>query len=492
MELMWNDLDVSRVTGSTVSQALVEGSIPMPEGRSASEVLDSNGFVEVTETEVLEGKVTLSGRVGVSLVLMGSNGVFAFSSSAIFRHSVNVEGAKAGMAANANAQLQSLDVNLNNNALSMNAMVDIACRVESGTQLRVLRGIRGVEDLELKEMPLTVGKKREVADENVRLREEISAPNVENVLSANATAQVKDVRPNGSNAEVEGTLNVSALCADKEGNLSQITQNFPFTQSVDTDANSKDLSGTANVAAVNVRTVGEDFGLLAVDAMLGVQLFEKQEMSVTLPLDAYSPDLPFNCTHEHARILNYAGNASGRHILRETVNVPEGMVVADRVIYGAGRPVVTASAVSGGRLNVEGLVFCRVIYKSESGSLYAFTEDLPFVAELPVSASDDAEAIVNADCICTHASGTGRNVDLSFAIDLNAEVFELSDANVVTGITEAELPNIPHGIIVYFAGAGETLFDVAKRFNISRAKLLSLNHVYSETLDEGQRLMILL
>lgn len=492
MELMWNDLDVSRVMGSTVSQALVEGSIPMPEGRSAAEVLDSNGQVEVTEAEVQEGKVTLTGRVGVSLVLSGADGVFAFSSSAAFRHGVAVEGAKPGMNANANAQLQTLDVNLSNNALSLSAMVDIACRVDSAAQLKVLRGIRGVEDLELKELPLTLAKKREVADENVRLREEVAAPNVENVLSANATAQVRDVKTDGVNAEVEGTLNVSALCANKDGSLSQLTQSFPFSQSIETDASSRALAGTANVAAVNVRPIGEDFGLLAVDAMLGIQLFERQESGCTLPLDAYSPNYSFHCNHEHARLLNYAGTVNARHPVRETVNVPDGMVEVGRVVSCSGRAVITGSAVNGGRLSVEGLLICRVIYASDSNSLYAFTEDLPFLAELPVSAPDDAEAILSANAMCTQFSGAGRSVELSFAVGLNAELFSLNDANVVTGISEAEAPDVPHGIIVYFAGAGETLFDVAKRFNISRANLLSLNPVYSESLDEGQRLMLLL
>lgn len=492
MELMWNDLDVSRVMGSTVSQALVEGSIPMPEGRSAAEVLDATGQVDVTEAEVQENKVALTGRVSVSLVLTGADGVFAFSSSANFRHSVAVEGAKAGMTANATAQLQSLDVNLSNNALAMNAMVDIACRVDSAAQLKVLRGIKGVEDLEVKELPLTLSKKREVADENVRLREEISAPNVESVLSAKATAQVKDIKTDGVNAEVEGTLNVSTLCSNKDGRLTQMVQSFPFSQAVETDASGKALNGMAKVTAVNVRSIGEDFGILAVDAMLDLALFEKQVNNYALPLDAYSPNLPFHCTHEHARLLNYAGTVNARHLMSETVSVPDGMVEVNRVIYCSGRAVVTGSAVSGGKLSIEGLLFCRVVYQSESGSLYAFTEDLPFLAEIPVSASDDAEAQVEANCICTSSGGTGRSVELSFALQLCAELYELNDANVVTGISEANAPEVPHGIIVYFAGAGETLFDVAKRFNVGRAKLLELNPVYSETLDEGQKLMILL
>lgn len=492
MELMWNDLDVSRVMGSTVSQALVEGSIPMPEGRSAASVLDSTGQVEVTEVEVQEGKVALGGRVSISLVLQGADGVFAFSSSANFRHSVAVEGAKSGMRANANAQLQSLDVTPANNALSMNAMVDIACRVDSPAQLKVLRGIRGVEDLEMKEMPLSVSKKREVADENVRLREEIAAPNVDSVLSAKATAQVKEINTNGVNANVEGMLNVSALCANKDGTLSQMVQSFPFSQAVETDASGRVLSGTAKVAAVNVRSIGEDFGILAVDAMLGIELFEKQTANYVLPLDAYSPMLPFHCTHEHARLLSYAGSVNARHLMSETVNVPEGMVEMHRVVYCSARPVVTGSAVNGGKLSVEGLLFCRVVYESDGGTLYAFTEDLPFLADLPVSASDDAETQVEADCILSQANGAGKSVSLTFSLHFNAELYELSDANVVTGIAEAEAPNVPSGIIVYFAGAGETLFDVAKRFNVGRAKLLELNPACGETLGEGQKLVMLL
>lgn len=492
MELMWNDLDASRVMGSTVSQALVEGSIPMPEGRSANEVLDATGGVEVTAAEVSEGKVALTGRVSVDLILTGADGVFAFSSSAVFRHNVAVEGAQAGMAANATAQLQSLDVALNNNAIMMHSMVDLSCRVDSAAQLRMLKGIRGVDDLEVKELPLSISQKREVADENLRLREEIAAPNVETVLSAKAVAQLRDIKSDGVNADVEGTLNVNTLCADKDGRLTQMVQSFPFSQTVEVDASTNALSGVVNVAAVNVRSIGEDFGILAVDAMLGVRLFEKRTINCALPLDAYSPNLPFHCMHEHARLFNYAGTVNTRYPMNETVSVPEGMVEVSRVVYCSGRPVVTSAVVSGGRLSVEGLLFCRVVYQSESGSLYAFTEDLPFLAEVPVSAADDAEAQVEANGICTNATGSGRAVELSFAIQLCAELYELADANVVTGIAEAPPADVPHGIVVYFAGAGETLYDVAKRFNISRTKLLELNPIYSECLDEGQKLVMLL
>ena len=62
---------------------------------------------------------------------------------------------------------------------------------------------------------------------------------------------------------------------------------------------------------------------------------------------------------------------------------------------------------------------------------------------------------------------------------------------LVTGVTECERPELAQGIVVYFAGAGETLYDVAKRFAIPRSALRAAWGDAKEELEEGQRLVFL-
>ena len=62
---------------------------------------------------------------------------------------------------------------------------------------------------------------------------------------------------------------------------------------------------------------------------------------------------------------------------------------------------------------------------------------------------------------------------------------------LVTGLTECDPPSMAQGIVVYFAGAGETLYDVAKRFAIPRSALRAALGDAKEQLEEGQRLVFL-
>jgi hypothetical protein len=73
-----------------------------------------------------------------------------------------------------------------------------------------------------------------------------------------------------------------------------------------------------------------------------------------------------------------------------------------------------------------------------------------------------------------------------------ADPYEINEVSVVAGAQEGADQAPLRGIIVYFAGAGETLFDVAKRFRTTRESLREANGELPEVLTEGQKLLLFL
>ena len=142
MELQFSDLGATRLVLRATSQALVEGDLPLPEGRQSAEVLCADGGVTITGAAVNEGAVTVEGRVRVELICRDGDEVFAFASSAAFRHSLPAPGAKEGMEAEAYATLQTLSVE-QAGALTLSAVLDVECLVLREEPLRVLAGIKG-------------------------------------------------------------------------------------------------------------------------------------------------------------------------------------------------------------------------------------------------------------------------------------------------------------------------------------------------------------
>lgn len=485
MELIWTDLRAERVVYCGMAQALVEGDIPQIEGRQAREILSATGDVALAGAETAEGCVRLSGEVRLHLICAGEGGVFAFTSRAAFRHTVQAEGTQAGMLVRAVPALQAMEVKLTGGRITLSAQVDIALRVTDGSAIKALSGLEGVQDIEMCERHLEMVRREEVFRDVISLREEVDAAGARCVLQSDVVPSLRDIQCDGRGVELSGVLTVSALMEGEEGRLFQLVENIPFTETLDVVAGS-DLRAEIAMEACQVR-VAEEFDILVVEVKLRVCLFVTERSELVLPMDMFSPSMPFACERQPMHLCMGMGPLNHRHTFHETVAVPSGLPDAGRVIYTAVRVVITASNVEDERLCLEGMLVTRVIYESESGMLCSFTEDIPFACNCPAPGA--TEAMVSALATAT-ASGAGRSLEMSFSIQISASLAYQCTETVVTGICETELSAQPRGIIVYFAGAGETLYDVAKRFRIPRRILRDMPGV-SEALTEGQKLIFL-
>lgn len=486
MELIWTDLMAERVVYCGVAQALVEGEIPQIEGRPAKEILSATGDVALAGAECASGAVRLSGEVRLQLICAGEGGTFAFTSRAALRHTVQVEGAQAGMPVKAVPILQAMEVKLTGGRITLSAQVDIALRVTDNSPVKALSGLSGVQDMETRGRDIVLIRREEVFRDVLSLREEMDAADAHCVLHSDVVASLRDIQCDGRGVEVSGMLTVSALAEGAEGRLFHLTQNIPFTEVLDV-VGGNELRAELSVEACQVR-VAEEFGILVVEVKLRVCLYAVDRVELTLPEDMFSPAKPFACERETLRLCADMGPLSHRHTLHESVSVPPGQPEVSRVVYAAVRPVITACNVIEERLCVEGLLVTRVIYESEDGTLCAFTEDIPFECNCP--APGTTEALPTAFATAT-AAGSGRSLEMSFAIEIKASMALQRTETVVTGIKEAQPSPQPQGIIIYFAGAGETLYDVAKRFAVPRRALREGLNPGAEELAEGQRIVFM-
>ncbi len=493
MELQFSDLGATRLVLRATSQALVEGDLPLPEGRQSAEVLCADGGVTITGAAVNEGAATVEGRVRVELICRDGDEVFAFASSAAFRHSLPAPGAKEGMEAEAYATLQTLSVE-QAGTLALSAVLDVECLVLREEPLRVLAGIKGAEDLECKQRSYETVRYDVLGQETVRIREDMSVPNIAGVLRASGACQIRDIRVGGDTAVSEGTLTVTALAVGADGKLMQLVQHVPVTLETEADAagrNTASAIATAEVESLGLAPIGENSGLMSVEARIAVRVEAPRMETITLPQDAYAPSLPLSCVREEAQLLLRGETACFRFGASETLSIPDGMPECYRVAYCAARPVVTSASVEDGRLAVEGLLFTRVLYQTEGGMLYAFTEDIPFRSENS-GAGAFPEARAQVRMVSATASGAGRSVEFSYTIQISAQPYAVVKTAAVTGMEECPQQACPRGIVIYFAGEGETLFDVGRRFNLPRKRLLDTNPGLSEMLADGQKLVLLL
>jgi len=493
MELNFGELGLERLAAEASSQALVEGELPLPEGRSGAAVLGAEGSVTVTETTVSEGSVTVEGRLRVELLCADGDDVFGTASSAAFRHSFPVKEAAADMRAETAVSLASLTVEAGD-VLRLSAVLEIGCMLLPNAPLRVLTGCRGTETLECRKETLSTVLPCLIGRETVSIREEVHAPGAAKVIRAGGACEVREVRLGGDMALVEGTLTVNALCDDGEGRLTQLLQHIPITLEAAADTKGKareSCSAMAEVESLTLSPVDGENGLLVAEARIALTLTAAEEASFEVPLAAYVPGMSLESLREEASFLLRCAPVKLRFGAAETLQVPEGMPECARVAACTARPLLTSAVAEDGRLRAEGLLFTRILAETESGMLFSFTEDIPFRAETAVPAfAEGARAKV---CLLSAtAAGAGRSISLSYTLLMTAEPYALRETAVVTGLAECAAVPQHKGIVLYFAGEGETLFDVGCRFRLPQSRLLAANPDAGERLKEGERLVLLL
>lgn len=501
MELTWNEIKAPRLILRTKEQIALEGNIPSE--RRVAELIDYPAAAYVDSVRTEAGRLNIDGRIVVSVTAFGPDGdLFTFASESAFSHSVSEPAIESGMAARALPSVALLSVRQTTDGkLLLTAAVDLDIIVTSSEAIRVLDGVRGSGDLELKTRESELSSRTELGSAVIRLSDEIASSGAESVLSSSIELSVRDTSFENGGVTVSGIANVNALCRGEDGSLIQLTRSIPFREGVQTDGIADEVYASAALKASSVRALGTEFSLISVEAEVELHVFALRKSRLVLPLDAFSPSISFTCLRQKAELLSFLGGAAVSHTVRENVTVPDGMDDIFTPLYASSRPVAANVSVSGGELRIDGLLPTRLIYRSGGGEVHAFSEDVPFSLRM-AAPTGTGFAFVELSSVCSVTGGSGRTAQLTYAVDASAEFCRSESAELVVGLAEQDprgakecasaVPEGFTGIIVHSAGRNETVFDIAKRYRVSSARVRELNPDCPERFSEGAKLLLVI
>lgn len=495
MELLWNDLSVLRLIHRSTEQVEVAGNIPPPGGCRAAELLDCSAEVEISNCKTETGKLNFEGRLCITIAAADETGdTFAFVGEIPFSHCTENADFAAGMLSNALPAVAVLDMRLAaDGAAAFSANVNIDFIVTSAAPVRVLSGVSGVADMEIKSMQCRTARRVEIGSETIRFSEELSSEGADSVLSFSAQISVRDTAIENGGTSVSGIITLNALLKTSDGELMQLTRGVPFRESLSAAVGADEIYTVAELKNVSLRALGTEFSLLAFDADIDFRIFGIRRSVIDIPTDAYSPSLNFSCMYEKMTVANACGGSFAQHSLRENLSVPDGMADIFAALNAAARPIATNVSIEDSTMTVEGLLFTRIIYRSSSNRIYSFNDDVPFVLRMAApSEANFAQLRLNASA--SISGGSGRTAQVSYNLDVSAEYFSESAVSAVAGVAETDNSNDADGkstgIILCNACAGEDAFDIGKRFGVPSQRVRELNPDSAEPFKDGDKLLL--
>lgn len=492
MELVWKEITPERLVCTSASSVLIEGVLPIPDGKIFASVLCCKAEASVSSVDIEADSAELSGSLNARVFALDSEGgVFAFDSEAEFSHAVEASGAKPGMKAKAKAFVKSINTQQEGSDLVFNAEIEIRLSVIDTSPLRVIDGISGAADLEVRHERFSNIKSVHLGSRTLKMREELTEAGILDVIASEGQVLIRETIPDGDGVSVSGVLTVSAVTSDSTGRIGSIFRQIPFRERLDfTYAQISEMYCTAWLKDVQLHALGEEFSLIAMEAEVAFDFYALERNEYMLPADAFSPTIGFDCLMDKADIIDTQKAVSAQIQVKDSINLPLSIAESALPLFASAQTIITGTEASDNETIVSGIFATSVICRNESGGISAYSDDVPFSLCIPIDPKWDNSFIIGS-CSVQIISIYESSVQLNYNVLLEAEPFDIKTVYAVAGLAEKELPARKSGIIIAFASRGDTLFEVAKRYSVPTESIIKLNPQLSEPLSDGEKLLIL-
>ena len=468
-------------------QVPIESAIPLPQGRTVGSVLSVTPQLQLREARVSDAGVRLSGQLQLHLVAeTGERVLYCFDAAAEFTHLIPVNGAAESMQPRIFGQLLKCACHREDDGLRLSAVLDLKVWLLQSLEVGAVSAIRGAVGLESREAAVLTRRRSLLGAKAVQIRDELGVEAGTNVLESKGTVRILSSRPTAEGVALEGELFSALVLLDPEGRLKEMTVRTPFSDTVRLEgAPGEGANLAGELTGLIARVDGE---ALFLNGDVSVSAYGSAESRTRILSDAYDEGGTFLCHREEAMGLMYLGPVVKEDTAEGPLAVPNHMPEVQQVLYSRALPAILRLEPRPEGTLLEGVALVTTVYRCDSGLLHSFTGEIPFSLTLPGPGS-----LVLPLSAAAFSAVTGRGRLLQGRVDLifAGERYEENRIPYTDDLLSGAGTQQSRGILIYAPDAGETLFDLGKRFGIPQRRLRELNGEVTEPFSGAERILII-
>ena len=326
-----------------------------------------------------------------------------------------------------------------------------------------------------------------------------SKDEIEKVLSISTGALVKKASTLDNILIVEGETYARALVKTKEDRpiFVALSKFDNFREEIEDGNVKKDflVNATAKVVCEDVKheVLENNTGLeITLPIKICYQLFDNK--NVTVVTDAYSTQNEIALTTIGFNSTTMLGNESFDFRIDGNITLDDELPRIDKILAVDGTYLtLTNVAYQNKELLIEGIVHANVIYlNDDENTLNSVMIEIPF-SQTERTNLDDKDVDIQLATILYDVDATakrGREIFLDGKIKLHANFTKQVANAIISNITRGdEIEANTSAIEIYFANAGQTLWDIAKDLKVDKEVLLMQNQDLPEIMTGGEKII---
>jgi hypothetical protein len=325
-------------------------------------------------------------------------------------------------------------------------------------------------------------------------------PSADSIVRTDAFVSLQDFKIITNKLMVTGEVCIKLLYAssDNDSTLEVMEYAIPFSQMLDCDGVTEDCMCNVklSIAAIEVQIKNDYSGdkiYFDVQVKVYASAAAYQNSEVTLVTDAYSKKYELDISYKQKSIDNLAQFIHDTYILKNTLTLEDTSVSKIIDIWNE-MSTVTATCENGQIVYKGKINLCVLALNADKRPFY-FERMLDF--EYSRSYSGTSENIkCSADILVAGISYriTGSGIDIKAELRLGASIYNQANLKAITDVTADETKpraqDKSAALSIYFADAGENLWNIARVYCTSVDAIKLENDLTGEFVENRGMLLI--
>jgi len=534
---------VDKVVGEDKTQAIVEGTITLPDGKPDIErviSIDATLDTESLETDILDskiGKVIVEGEVDVNAIYVADvpegqhSSRFIFVEGKIdFSFFVKIPGVKKDMDVRVRAKIEHIQHSFDPNRpreIKVRLVVMFFVKVTRRVEIEIVIDATGPKDLQVLKKTLRIedvigeARAQNIVKSDVGVPEE--KPSIEQILKVKA--EVRDVTSKiiKNKIIIEGVLEVGILyvAIAPEGQPLQpvhfMEAEIPFTQFVEIHGADEGMARFIRVEVEHIKGRRKDDRTVTVEAILKIRAKVFETKIIQVVIDIFSPSKELHVEKKRLKLDQVIGEDENEIVIKDTLTVPDEKPDIEQIYKTSCKARVTESRIIDGKVIVEGVLTLETLYVADvpegepQQPLHFMEHEIDFTTFVEIPGAEE-DMMLDFDVIVEHCSSSAipndpRRFEVRAVLGLFAKVTQMVELDIVVHVEEEyveeeeeekeekkekkEKKDDKPAMTIYIVQRGDTLWNIAKRYNVTVEAIVRANNIANpDSIMPGQQLVI--
>jgi hypothetical protein len=386
--------------------------------------------------------------------------------------------------------------------LNVHGSFSLCAKVISTGQCEMVSNICG-SDVEQQKLQTTANELVGFAQQQFSVDEVLELgqgkPPADAIVRSDAYVVLQDCKIAAGKLMTKGEANVKFLyrTVEENGELETMEYSLPFTQMLDCDGVTDDCTCfiSMNVVSADAQIKNDYSGdKTFFDTQVKISATAKayRQKKIVLVNDAFSRSYDMNIDAKQRTMESFAESVQDT-VYHKAELTQEGTAITKVIDVWSEMASATASFADG-KMKLKGKYNLCVLARNEQNAPFYFERMIDFEHELSCSAEGDlkCEPEVTTGAISYRISGSG--IEIKTEIFIRAEIVRRITFKSVTAVTADETKPVARdtsaSLCLYFADAGESVWDIAREYRTSMASVCAENGITGDVVENRGMLLI--